>query len=241
MDKYPSISPYAYCAWNPIIATDPNGLDSIHTPNGMANAGEGYRTTPDGLYLYGEGLRIKKWNSGLETGGTVGECGGYEDCSQSDLSGFQVSLAAGGALKSLDEVIGVGSDGYCYYGRTKYGQLIPGTARNRVRPLSKSIPGKFVRHGANVLSVLWSADEVGTNYKENGPDSPEFYSSVGGLVGSTASIGISTSAGALAGSVFGGLGAIPGAIAGFVAGTASSVALDWGGRKAGEAVYKKTH
>ncbi len=25
-DKYPSISPYAYCAWNPVILTDPDGL-----------------------------------------------------------------------------------------------------------------------------------------------------------------------------------------------------------------------
>ena len=24
-DKYPSISPYAYCAWNPIRLVDPNG------------------------------------------------------------------------------------------------------------------------------------------------------------------------------------------------------------------------
>ena len=26
-DKYPSISPYAYCAWNPVIAIDPDGND----------------------------------------------------------------------------------------------------------------------------------------------------------------------------------------------------------------------
>ena len=26
-DKYPNISPYAYCAWNPIRLTDPNGCD----------------------------------------------------------------------------------------------------------------------------------------------------------------------------------------------------------------------
>lgn len=59
MVKYPNISPYAYCAWirptggdehrwikynivnNPIGAIDPNGMDSIKTPNGMANAGTG--------------------------------------------------------------------------------------------------------------------------------------------------------------------------------------------------------
>lgn len=28
-DKYPSISPYAYCAWNPIKVVDPNGMDTI--------------------------------------------------------------------------------------------------------------------------------------------------------------------------------------------------------------------
>lgn len=26
-DKYPSISPYAYCAWNPVKLVDPNGKD----------------------------------------------------------------------------------------------------------------------------------------------------------------------------------------------------------------------
>ena len=56
-DKYPGTSPYAYCAWSPIIAKDPNGMDSVRTPNGMANAGTGYKTTPDGQYLYGEGLK----------------------------------------------------------------------------------------------------------------------------------------------------------------------------------------
>jgi len=28
-DKYPSISPYAYCAWNPVKLVDPDGLDTI--------------------------------------------------------------------------------------------------------------------------------------------------------------------------------------------------------------------
>ena len=29
MDKYPSISPYAYCHWNPIKLVDPNGMDTL--------------------------------------------------------------------------------------------------------------------------------------------------------------------------------------------------------------------
>jgi len=28
MDKYPSVSPYAYCAWNPVKMIDPNGMDT---------------------------------------------------------------------------------------------------------------------------------------------------------------------------------------------------------------------
>ena len=28
-DKHPSISPYAYCAWNPLKLVDPNGMDTI--------------------------------------------------------------------------------------------------------------------------------------------------------------------------------------------------------------------
>ena len=86
-DKYPNISPYAYCAWNPIMAIDPSGMDSVHTPNGMVNVGEGYKATPDGHYLYGDGLQPKRWNPNLEIGGIVGDRGrgGYENCDESEL------------------------------------------------------------------------------------------------------------------------------------------------------------
>ncbi|MBP9991413.1 MAG: hypothetical protein KBT45_08340 [Bacteroidales bacterium] len=30
-DKYPNISPYAYCAWNPVKLIDPDGRDVLPT------------------------------------------------------------------------------------------------------------------------------------------------------------------------------------------------------------------
>lgn len=36
-DKYPGISPYAYCAWNPVKLVDPNGEDMYPTENQAKN------------------------------------------------------------------------------------------------------------------------------------------------------------------------------------------------------------
>ena len=36
-DKYPSISPYAYCAWNPVKMVDPNGMECIPPDNFIIN------------------------------------------------------------------------------------------------------------------------------------------------------------------------------------------------------------
>ena len=240
-DKYPSISPYSYCNWNPLIALDPNGMDSVHTPNGMANAGDGYRTTADGMYLYGKGLQTKKWDPNLEIGGVVGQRGGYEDCDDTELKGYGIALGAMTNVSLLDGAVGVGSDGCFSYKRTKYGKLAHGTASNHVKPISKSIPGKGMKCGGGAISVLLSADEVRMNVQEHGWDSPETYSSMGGFAGTTASIWASTYTGAATGALFGGAGAIPGAIAGFAVGIGISIGLDCGGRKLGEEVFKQTH
>ncbi len=34
-DKYPSVSPYAYCAWNPVKLVDPEGREMFPTDNGI--------------------------------------------------------------------------------------------------------------------------------------------------------------------------------------------------------------
>ena len=35
-DKYPSLSPYAYCAWNPVKLVDPDGKDGVCVVNGKS-------------------------------------------------------------------------------------------------------------------------------------------------------------------------------------------------------------
>ena len=45
-DKYPSISPYAYCAWNPVKLVDPNGED-IYRLDVSTGSLKLYRKTKD--------------------------------------------------------------------------------------------------------------------------------------------------------------------------------------------------
>ena len=49
-DKYPSISPYAYCAWNPVKLVDPDGMEinPVYTKEGeyLGNTKEGFTGDP---------------------------------------------------------------------------------------------------------------------------------------------------------------------------------------------------
>ena len=55
MDKYPHISPYAYCDWNPVKYTDPDGREKkIFLSKNESYAAQNFRDDK-GIYIFGHG------------------------------------------------------------------------------------------------------------------------------------------------------------------------------------------
>lgn len=70
-DKYPSISPYAYCVWNPVKLVDPDGKEFAdffdHKGNYLGNDGKN-----DGkVYMLKKEFRAKTENKNVNWGGTL--------------------------------------------------------------------------------------------------------------------------------------------------------------------------
>ena len=251
-DKYPGISPYAYCAWSPIIAKDPNGMDSVRTPNGMANVGKGYKTTPDGMYLYGEGLQTKKWNPNLEIGGVVGDGlrGGYEDWdTPSDIAAyvssvtrtetnseslmppilpFMASVYDAMGSKYFAENVAIRGDGTLMYANKEgFGK---GLSWRNGTVLKNTSIGKIVYKTSSripALSIGIGTVDVALNTRQYGLDSRQTYGAFGGAVGG------------ILGSI--GTGFLVGGPAGAVVGLAVGIGASYGGEWLGKKTFDWTH
>ena len=73
-DKYPSISPYAYCAWNPVKLVDPDGcmIDDYFSKEGKYLGTDNAKT--DNVRIMDEG----RWNE-LNENGVIEHTVGYEN------------------------------------------------------------------------------------------------------------------------------------------------------------------
>ena len=239
-DKYPSISPYAYCAWSLIIAKDPNGMNSVHTPTGMANVGTGYKATLDGQYLYGDGLKTKRWNPDLEIGGVMGDGlrGGYEDWdTPSDITAYVpcatssetnseflilpiLSFMASSydllGNESFSGNIAIKGDGTLLYSNKEgFGKSLSWRNDKVLKNTSLGeVACKTTRmaKGVPTLSIGIGMAEVCLNVRQYGLDSRQTYGAFGGAAGG---ILLSTGTGAL-------IGGLPGAVAGFAVGIEAS-------------------
>ena len=94
-DKYPSISPYAYCAWNPVKLVDPDGqmIDDYFSKEGKYLGTDNAKT--DNVRIMDEG----RWNE-LNENGVIEHTVGYENsesfssahttmCQESQLEVYQ--------------------------------------------------------------------------------------------------------------------------------------------------------
>jgi RHS repeat-associated protein len=77
-EKYPNISPYAYCANNPVILVDPNGMDWYRSDetgatfwqkgndNSVEKDGVKYRNIGETYSVYSDGMRTDYGNNNLD-------------------------------------------------------------------------------------------------------------------------------------------------------------------------------
>ena len=104
-DKYPNISPYAYCGWNPVRLVDPNGREIILSESAKKihdkyyNKNEEYtklynqlKDKTDVLFIVGEINEGKNINADRKVGGTLVEIYPEEGEQYSDFNGSVYSL-----------------------------------------------------------------------------------------------------------------------------------------------------
>ena len=226
-DKYPSISPYAYCAWNPVKLVDPDGMETIENDDGWKVDRKNKTITKcDPLggnrtqYLY-------DGNSCTIISGSEGSIlSQYPEYSLVDCDGTTLSKPASTAL---DGTYGFAKGWKMSTNKSKYSSLNKlhikantktkaGVAKADLNKFAssrtvKGIPA--IQRGIDVVNLGISFKNDGYRVGENTTKS--FFSSVGGFAGAEMGLwygaylgtwvfpGLGTAIGAGVGSIVGGI------------------------------------
>ena len=158
--KYPGISPYNYCFYNPIMFKDLWGLEGIEDPNGnTGNAGTGYEQTKDKQYLYIKGApeATKKWDPNYEGGDRANSTqkGGYVDYTGDDID-FDIYDSE----KSINYQAATGSYNYnkTYFGSNGEFNFLKAKAYFDINYGYINIGANYSTFDANIEARLGSTD-----------------------------------------------------------------------------------
>ena len=101
-DKYPSISPYAYCAWNPVKLVDPNGNEAIENDDWFQN-------TLTGAVYYNQSMSAQDVGTGAMRGDGWEHLGENNMFSNGDYSNSDIQLVMryGGSLGVHDDFVDI--------------------------------------------------------------------------------------------------------------------------------------
>ena len=148
-DKYPSISPYAYCAWNPIKLVDPDGrmIDDYFSKDGKYLGTDNAKT--DNIRIIDEG----RWNE-LSENGVINHDVGYDN-----------SESFSSAHPSMDEDAQLNV--YQHYNPTKYELFATSSKRSPKKPgmititkNKKSRIGIYLKENFEGIIIADHANEI---------------------------------------------------------------------------------
>jgi len=237
--KYPSLSPFVYCANNPLRLIDPNGMEiDWYVPKGANNAvydkNVNENNVPDGgtyigktAHWFGQNQNdMQYYYHGDAEGNLV-----IQDMTM-DITADKVNttniplvlaLGLGKKIGKKADDMSITSRFIIHY-RTEGGRLYMGNQYETAKVVGKTAFGKFCKK-MPCIGIAVDGYMICDAALKYGSNSREFAAETGGVAGSII-------AGAALGTVVG--GGIPGAIVGGVIG---GVAGDMIGRKAGGFMY----
>ena len=257
-DKYPSISPYAYCAWNPVKLVDPDGMEAFDNTDGW-KVDKHNKTIVNINPIGGDFVQHVTGDDCYQFYGSQAELlEKYDGFTITDGSGITSTISSGNTTSepspggghydpvntTLDYVEGFRQGWNHTSNKNRYailnrmhvkGQLEakPGATKNALNKATSS--GSKVMRSFGRANFVYSLYDIGESISmDNGRPGINTAGSIGSAAGGWAGAKVGAWLGATAGAFAGPCGALVGGIVGAVGGGFGGNLL---GDKAGRTIY----